>query len=172
MASNNGNSGPYPYYRNNNTGDHTDNTTVVVIMLSVVFVILFLRLIHFIINQSDGHAPAHGGTAPSDRLGAGAGTQRLEGGGVPGLPVGLLRPLGASAGTPMVCPPPPCTSAYRKDDGWQETACPVCLADFADGETIRLLPECMHYFHAACIDEWLRTRATCPLCRAAPDAAV
>ncbi|KAJ1260851.1 hypothetical protein BS78_10G264300 [Paspalum vaginatum] len=45
--------------------------------------------------------------------------------------------------------------------------CAICLADFAEGEALRVLPRCGHGFHVACVDAWLRTRATCPSCRAA-----
>ncbi|OEL23207.1 hypothetical protein BAE44_0015773 [Dichanthelium oligosanthes] len=44
--------------------------------------------------------------------------------------------------------------------------CAICLADFAEGEALRVLPRCGHAFHVACVDAWLRTRATCPSCRA------
>ncbi|KAL6878430.1 hypothetical protein ACP4OV_012600 [Aristida adscensionis] len=45
--------------------------------------------------------------------------------------------------------------------------CAVCLAEFDDdGEKLRLLPGCCHVFHAACIDVWLATHVTCPVCRA------
>ncbi|KAL1214475.1 RING-H2 finger protein ATL11 [Cardamine amara subsp. amara] len=44
--------------------------------------------------------------------------------------------------------------------------CPVCLNEFEDDETLRLIPKCCHVFHPGCIDTWLRTHATCPLCRA------
>ncbi|KAF8647782.1 hypothetical protein HU200_065197 [Digitaria exilis] len=55
---------------------------------------------------------------------------------------------------------------YRKEEPWKESTCPVCLADFDDGEVVRVLPECMHYFHAECIDTWLRGSTSCPMCRA------
>ncbi|KAL7615968.1 hypothetical protein Lser_V15G00075 [Lactuca serriola] len=44
--------------------------------------------------------------------------------------------------------------------------CAVCLIEFTDHEVLRLLPECNHVFHRACIDEWLALRVTCPVCRA------
>ncbi|CAB4314896.1 unnamed protein product [Prunus armeniaca] len=44
--------------------------------------------------------------------------------------------------------------------------CAVCLCAFKDGEAIRVLPECMHLFHAECIDMWLSSHSNCPLCRA------
>ncbi|OIT01994.1 PREDICTED: RING-H2 finger protein ATL20-like [Nicotiana attenuata] len=47
--------------------------------------------------------------------------------------------------------------------------CPICLSDYQPKETLRTIPECNHYFHAECIDEWLKLNATCPLCRNTPD---
>jgi E3 ubiquitin-protein ligase EL5 len=34
-----------------------------------------------------------------------------------------------------------------------------------DGEAERFLPKCEHGFHAECVDMWLRSHPTCPLCR-------
>lgn len=44
--------------------------------------------------------------------------------------------------------------------------CAVCLSEFEDNETLRLLPKCDHVFHAECVDEWLGSHTTCPVCRA------
>ncbi|XP_062190880.1 E3 ubiquitin-protein ligase ATL6-like [Phragmites australis] len=44
--------------------------------------------------------------------------------------------------------------------------CAVCLSEFDDDETLRLLPKCSHAFHADCIDAWLASHVTCPVCRA------
>jgi hypothetical protein len=44
-------------------------------------------------------------------------------------------------------------------------SCAVCLTEFRDGETLRLLPRCRHAFHRGCIDTWLRAHVNCPLCR-------
>ncbi|XP_031493159.1 E3 ubiquitin-protein ligase ATL31-like [Nymphaea colorata] len=44
--------------------------------------------------------------------------------------------------------------------------CAVCLSEFEDDETLRLLPQCSHAFHPECIDAWLASHVTCPLCRA------
>jgi hypothetical protein len=40
----------------------------------------------------------------------------------------------------------------------------VCLSAFKQDETIRTLP-CLHAFHRACIDPWLRKAVVCPVCR-------
>ncbi|CAA0820470.1 RING/U-box superfamily protein [Striga hermonthica] len=47
--------------------------------------------------------------------------------------------------------------------------CPICLSDYQPKETIRSIPECNHYFHAECIDEWLKLNRSCPLCRKSPE---
>ncbi|KAK4844199.1 hypothetical protein QYF36_017642 [Acer negundo] len=43
--------------------------------------------------------------------------------------------------------------------------CAVCLCEFADQDKLRLLPTCSHAFHISCIDTWLLSNSTCPLCR-------
>ncbi|KAJ4701395.1 putative Ring finger protein [Melia azedarach] len=44
--------------------------------------------------------------------------------------------------------------------------CAVCLNEFEDEETLRLIPKCSHVFHTNCIDAWLASHNTCPVCRA------
>ncbi|KQK23852.1 probable E3 ubiquitin-protein ligase ATL45 [Brachypodium distachyon] len=43
--------------------------------------------------------------------------------------------------------------------------CAICLSEFAAREEIRVLPQCGHGFHAACVDAWLRKQPSCPSCR-------
>ncbi|XP_075482000.1 uncharacterized protein LOC142522464 [Primulina tabacum] len=43
--------------------------------------------------------------------------------------------------------------------------CPVCLNEFQENESLRLLPKCSHAFHMPCIDTWLRSHKNCPVCR-------
>ena len=43
--------------------------------------------------------------------------------------------------------------------------CAVCLEDFEEAEVGRTLPKCGHSFHLDCIDMWLHSHSTCPLCR-------
>ncbi|KAF0905815.1 hypothetical protein E2562_008865 [Oryza meyeriana var. granulata] len=46
--------------------------------------------------------------------------------------------------------------------------CAICLAEFARGDEVRVLPPCGHGFHAACVDVWLVSSSTCPSCRRSP----
>ncbi|KAE8722238.1 putative ribonucleoprotein, chloroplast [Hibiscus syriacus] len=55
---------------------------------------------------------------------------------------------------------------YRKGDGLVEgTDCSVCLGEFLEDDSLRLLPKCSHAFHVHCIDVWLNSHSNCPLCR-------
>uniref|UniRef100_A0A0D9VH40 RING-type E3 ubiquitin transferase n=1 Tax=Leersia perrieri TaxID=77586 RepID=A0A0D9VH40_9ORYZ len=47
----------------------------------------------------------------------------------------------------------------------RETQCSVCLADYQPDERLQRIPPCGHTFHIDCIDHWLSTNTTCPLCR-------
>ncbi|KAJ8472272.1 hypothetical protein OPV22_026615 [Ensete ventricosum] len=51
--------------------------------------------------------------------------------------------------------------------------CAVCLESLEVGDVCRLLPACMHTFHARCVDCWLLQKPICPTCRtsAAPGGA-
>ena len=56
---------------------------------------------------------------------------------------------------------------YERGQNFIEGAeCVVCLGEFIDGENLRVLPNCCHAFHVACIDMWLISHLNCPLCRA------
>ncbi|KAJ4788904.1 RING/U-box superfamily protein [Rhynchospora pubera] len=48
--------------------------------------------------------------------------------------------------------------------GWLQ--CAVCIATVKEGEMVRQLPMCKHVFHVKCIDKWLGSHSTCPMCRA------
>eukprot|EP00794_Sanderia_malayensis_P005334 gene5334-6003_t len=47
----------------------------------------------------------------------------------------------------------------------ENTRCVVCICDFESEEMLRILP-CSHEFHCRCVDKWLKSNPTCPICRA------
>ncbi|CAM8885775.1 unnamed protein product [Rhodiola kirilowii] len=57
---------------------------------------------------------------------------------------------------------------YKEIMGLKEPFdCAVCLCEFSELDKLRLLPLCSHAFHMNCIDTWLLSNSTCPLCRGA-----
>ena len=67
-------------------------------------------------------------------------------------------------------PPPPALvySAAGTKLAGAAAECAICLAEFADGDAVRVMPACGHGFHARCIERWLALgrRSSCPTCRA------
>ncbi|CAH9074462.1 unnamed protein product [Cuscuta europaea] len=56
---------------------------------------------------------------------------------------------------------------YRKEKYGLE--CAICLVEFEDESLLRLLTSCSHVFHQECIDLWMESHKTCPVCRRALD---
>ncbi|KAL5199783.1 hypothetical protein ABZP36_020986 [Zizania latifolia] len=54
-----------------------------------------------------------------------------------------------------------------KGASWTE--CAVCLGVIQVGAMVKLLPACAHIYHVECIDLWLSSHPTCPLCRCRVD---
>lgn len=51
------------------------------------------------------------------------------------------------------------------DGGSDAEQCYICLAEYEDGDQIRVLP-CKHEYHMLCVDKWLKEiHGVCPLCR-------
>lgn len=53
----------------------------------------------------------------------------------------------------------------KSNPGPVPTDCPICLAEFVEGEKMRILPNCNHGFHVECIDKWFVSHSSCPMCR-------
>ncbi|GMN43616.1 hypothetical protein TIFTF001_012808 [Ficus carica] len=55
---------------------------------------------------------------------------------------------------------------YKPSAAEEALECSVCLAVVTEEAKVRLLPNCGHVFHVDCVDMWLGSHSTCPLCRA------
>ncbi|GKU94459.1 hypothetical protein SLEP1_g7954 [Rubroshorea leprosula] len=54
------------------------------------------------------------------------------------------------------------TTQHDPDDYLE---CSVCLGTIIEDAVVRILPNCKHMFHVECIDMWLGSHTTCPVCR-------
>ncbi|KAG0033545.1 hypothetical protein BGZ81_008121 [Podila clonocystis] len=43
-------------------------------------------------------------------------------------------------------------------------SCVICLCEYEPDDLLRQMP-CRHMFHKECVDEWLKLKRTCPLCK-------
>ena len=46
-----------------------------------------------------------------------------------------------------------------------DICCCICLEPFAPSATLGVARSCGHHFHFDCINEWMKTKSTCPTCR-------
>ncbi|CAK79891.1 unnamed protein product (macronuclear) [Paramecium tetraurelia] len=42
--------------------------------------------------------------------------------------------------------------------------CVICMIDFKKSNNVKIL-HCLHQFHAKCINQWLKQKGECPVCR-------
>ncbi|XVE94378.1 hypothetical protein REPUB_Repub02eG0003500 [Reevesia pubescens] len=93
----------------------------------------------------------------------------------------LRRLSGGSASNPSSAlsrPTPPANKGLKKkilkslpkasfsaESSANFSDCAICLTEFVVGDEIRVLPQCGHGFHVACIDTWLGSHSSCPSCR-------
>jgi ankyrin repeat protein len=79
--------------------------------------------------------------------------------------------LGEPPATPPYIPPTP---ADDRRDATEEVEdqllCIICSEDFF-GSPVRMIP-CGHVFDAKCLEKWLHSRFSCPICRGRPEAVV
>lgn len=54
---------------------------------------------------------------------------------------------------------------FKESFSVKDTQCSVCLGDYQAEDKLQQIPVCGHTFHMDCIDLWLATHTTCPLCR-------
>nr|XP_034591789.1 RING-H2 finger protein ATL43-like [Setaria viridis]TKW21739.1 hypothetical protein SEVIR_4G141000v2 [Setaria viridis] len=84
---------------------------------------------------------------------------------------GRPRRVSPAAGLPSFTYSRSVTHNVTGGGGEEAATCSVCLGAFQTGETVRLLPVCLHLYHVECIDPWLDAHSTCPVCRSGTDPA-
>eukprot|EP00756_Hemistasia_phaeocysticola_P051102 Hpha_TRINITY_DN26282_c0_g1::TRINITY_DN26282_c0_g1_i1::g.184621::m.184621 len=56
---------------------------------------------------------------------------------------------------------------YTRTQGEAPLMCVFCQTDLEEGAEIREFP-CLHRYHVACVDQWMRRSKVCPTCRQDP----
>lgn len=109
--------------------------------------------------------PEAGASSSSAAAAATASMPGLDADAIRGLPVTLYRP------PPSALPPRLPGKGDDGVDGNEEVddhaaaLCSICISALVAGEKVKVLPPCGHCFHPDCVDAWLRSQASCPLCR-------
>ncbi|XP_062208292.1 RING-H2 finger protein ATL39-like [Phragmites australis] len=127
---------------------------IILAILTVVFVLIRFLLSQFVVR---GRGSLAAGVRRSISSFGRSGRHGLDASALAALPVTAYRRKDNDGGS---------TSGGGAAAASGTTECAVCLSELADGEKVRALPSCGHVFHVECVDEWLRSRTTCPVCRA------
>jgi hypothetical protein len=137
----------------------------IVVLLGIIVLILSIRLSSYVfvrsrhrtplINEVQGGAHSTGGTAPQDGV------------------VIVMDEAALDSCCPRIIYSEKSCQSLKSGDSDQEaedmkSCCSICLSDYKESEVVRVIPDCGHIFHAVCIDQWLRSHATCPVCRVSP----
>lgn len=56
-------------------------------------------------------------------------------------------------------------TVHRSMENIETLECSICLGVFDDGVKVKVLPRCCHRYHCECVDKWLVTHSSCPICR-------
>lgn len=136
-----------------NRNHYSLNRVLLAAVLSLFFVVVLVIILHIyarcvlrrrsrrriVIRQlSMGVAPAQGHTRETPKMG-------LDPSVIAALPIFVYK--------------------YSDQTDGADVECSVCLSAIEEDEPARLLPNCKHTFHAQCIDMWLHSHSTCPICR-------
>ncbi|KAK7841028.1 e3 ubiquitin-protein ligase atl41 [Quercus suber] len=122
----------------------SDGTLVLVAVFSLIALVMLVTIlqIHFRHQERRRQASLHGRT-----------TQ------VEPTPMKALDPLVVASLPKFMYKP-----TDQLDHG-EVIECSVCLSTIVEEAMVKLLPNCKHMFHVECIDMWLNSNTTCPICR-------
>ncbi|KAF3320719.1 E3 ubiquitin-protein ligase ATL6-like protein [Carex littledalei] len=134
------------YYGNN----YSFNPSVVILIIVLISAFFFLGFFSVCIRNCGGNGSGAGASVRGVFANAMARSRRQR-----GLDAAVLETF------PIMV----YSEVKEHKIGKGSLECAVCLCEFEDDENIRLLPKCSHVFHTDCIDEWLSSHVTCPVCR-------
>ncbi|KAJ4751005.1 RING-H2 finger A3A [Rhynchospora pubera] len=119
----------------------------IVLLLAILFILLLISLLYLYLRWTCYNyrltttAAATATTVASTEEGVDHASSGLDVGTITSMPVEL----------------------YKEGENGE---CVICLGMFTVGEKLKVIPSCSHGFHPECIEAWLRTQPSCPLCRA------
>ena len=57
-------------------------------------------------------------------------------------------------------------SKYKPGENEENTECVICMMEYKPNDVTITLPcDNRHFFHAACIENWLKKNNSCPMCK-------
>ncbi|KAJ0909461.1 putative transcription factor C2H2 family [Helianthus annuus] len=110
------------------------------VVISITLIFLYIRWICRFSSSSSTSSATVTNTTPFSR------TQGLDSAVIDGLPIVLHHRNS--------------TTSLGVDE------CCICLGVFEEGEKVKVWPKCFHEYHCECVDKWLTTHSSCPICRA------
>lgn len=143
-------------YNGNLYGDYNIRVNPVIVALVIAFICGFFFLGFFSVylrrcgGRSSGYVPSSAAAAAAAVAPGGRASRH-------GLDPAVLASFPTMSYSEA--------KAHRQGKGGA-LECAVCLSEFGCDDTLRLLNPCFHVFHVDCIDTWLDTHVTCPVCRA------
>ncbi len=155
-------------------------TLGIISILAILFLVAFLRCIRpFVRSLAMNQSNAAGRTASDRNASRGhvgvlqrASTYAVEEGVTGGISQATLQACPKVIYSEKIVDIRSQPVSERHDARQIMNSCAICLQDYQELEdyqdsvdVLRLLPECGHMFHVACIDQWLAFHATCPICR-------
>ncbi|GAV63007.1 zf-RING_2 domain-containing protein [Cephalotus follicularis] len=155
-----------PYYSTNNEQESSPSSSaskisplillIIIVLAAIFFVCGFLHLlVRFFLKSQSFSAIYHSNRYPPDASRSHSFQRQLQ---------QLFRLHDSGLDQTLIDALP--LFKYEQVIGLKDQFdCAVCLCEFTDQDKLRLLPSCSHAFHINCIDTWLLSNSTCPLCR-------
>ncbi|XP_010552634.1 PREDICTED: RING-H2 finger protein ATL47-like [Tarenaya hassleriana] len=151
-------SAPPPVYVRNPPSSSGGRTSAIVLFIIVLLAVVFFvcGVLHLVVRFVIKKRSSLSSSAPdSDQNDSGAFQRQLQ-------HLFHLHDSGLDQAVIDALP----VFLYKEIMGSKEPFdCAVCLCEFSEDDKLRLLPLCSHAFHIDCIDTWLLSNSTCPLCR-------